>query len=111
MDATDRQALLDLAERPEKVTDEHPYDSTSPTRMSRVALAVVKHAEEFNLDGDGENGSLPMESYISSYLADVLHLADTVRPGAAKDMLAHAISFIADSDTETYERLRGFKIQ
>ena len=111
MDATDRQILLDIAERPEKVTDEEPYASTSPTRMSRITLAVVKHSEEFDLDGKEPDHTLPLESYLASYLADVLHFIDQVRPGQSKDVLEHAIHFVSDSETPTYENLKGFSIR
>jgi hypothetical protein len=111
MDAPDREALLEIAARPERMVDDEPYASASPTRMSRVALAVVKHSEEFNLDGTEPSHTLPMETYIASYIADLIHLADMVRPGQARDMLEHVTHFVSDSETSVYEDLKGFTIQ
>lgn len=102
----DRQVLLNIAEHPEKITDTSPQGPTSPTRMSRAAQAVIEHSEEFDLDA--EAGAQPVETYISSLLADVLHLADRVRPGAAQDMLKEAILYT--SETEVYDSLRGLKV-
>lgn len=109
MHAQDREALLAIAEKPDATPDPDPEHPTSPTRMSRVAMAVVKHAEEFDLDADAPGEAMPVETYISSYLADVLHLADAVRPGAAQAMLKEAVHFT--SETTVYDSLRGLRVR
>lgn len=108
MHVQDRHVLLDLAGRPDEAPDPYPLDPTSPTRMARAALAVIKHSDEFDLDREATNETLPVETYISSLLADILHFADVMRPGEAKAMLQEAIHFT--SETTVYDSLRGLKV-
>jgi hypothetical protein len=109
MHARDRHTLLDIAERPIQSPDPDPLDPTSPTRMARAAMAVIKHSEEFDLEQEAADTSVPVETYISSLLADLLHFADAVRPGRAKAMLNEAIHYT--SETTVYDSLRGLQVQ
>ena len=108
MHTEDREVLLAIAEDPEATEEPSITDPLSAARMARVAAAVIQHSEEFDLDGESPDDALPVETYIASYLADVLHLADMVRSGEAKEMLQEAIYFA--SETPVYDSLRGLKV-
>lgn len=125
MDSTDLARLNEIAARPAEDTTDLIYAPQSDARMRLVAQAIIKHSEEFNLDGENPNHSLSVDTYIASFLADVLVFADMLTPahtdtsfepprvyeGGARSNLEHAISFISDSDVPTYDNLKGFQIR
>lgn len=130
MDIDDLNRLREIAAKPEETDHNRSYDPLSDARMAAAAQAVIRHSERFDLDGEPSEGQpggagLPAFSYISSLLADILHLADVltpkvvdttddirriVSPGGARESLEQAVSFISDSDTPTYDNLKGLRV-
>lgn len=123
MHYTDLNRLREIAARPEETEQTALYAPLSDARMAQVARAIITHAEQFDLDGDGPH--LPADSYVASFLTDVLHFADLLspkrvdtsgptpvvfHPGGARTSMEQAVSFLSDSSTPTYDNLKGVRV-